>query len=101
MKPDSARLGSTALIPVKEHNVPGNMTDIHKLATSITEVQAQSAMSQQKLPPTSPPERAAVMIIPGQTNLPVNVIEKFSSWSGEYALSVIGILCIVYGIVAK
>jgi hypothetical protein len=60
-----------------------------KINEDITMAQANAIAMNDYLPVRTPLETDAV------------IVEGFTSRSAEYTLSVIGILCIVYGIVAK
>jgi hypothetical protein len=95
---------SNAPIIIKPELLAGKSTI--KTSTEMANVQAQAAVLRQNQAISSPDEKPSVMVTLGQANLPVTVVPKastdgFSSGSAEYALSVIGVLCIVYGIVAK
>jgi hypothetical protein len=98
---------SNAPIIIKPELLAGKSTI--KTSTEMANVQAQAAVLRQNQAISSPDEKPSVMVTLGQTNRPVTVVPKvptvstdgFSSGSAEYALSVIGVLCIVYGIVAK
>jgi hypothetical protein len=101
---------SNAPIMIKPELLAGKSTI--KTSTEMANVQAQAAVLRQNQAISSPDEKPSVMVTLGQTNRPVTVVPKvptvstvstdgFSSGSAEYALSVIGVLCIVYGIVAK
>ena len=65
-----------------------------KINEGIAGAEANSVTNKHYLVPSGPPASPAKVIIPGQ-------VQGFCSGSTEYALSVIGVLCIVYGIVAK
>jgi len=71
-----------------------------KNSTELANVTAQARVLKQNQADNSPDEQPSVMVTLGKRNNKVTV-ERFSSRSTEYALSVIGVLCIVYGIVAK
>jgi hypothetical protein len=88
------RLTSAAPLKVHLQLIPGKHKETDKLAMDITATQANAITMNQYLPVRSPLARPAVTYIPG-------AVEPFCSGSAEYTLSVIGILCIVYGIVAK
>ena len=98
---------SNAPIIIKPELLAGKSTI--KTSTAMANVQAQAAVLKQNQAISSPDEKPSVMVTLDQTTLPVTVVPKvqkaqtdgFSSGSAEYALSVIGVLCIVYGIVAK
>jgi len=95
---------SNAPIIIKPELLAGKSTI--KTSTEMANVQAQAAVLKQNQAISSANEKPSVMVTLGQTNLPVTIVPKaqtdgFSSGSAEYALSVIGVLCIVYGIVAK
>ena len=95
---------SNAPIIIKPELLAGKSTI--KTSTAMANVQAQAAVLKQNQAISSPDEKPSVMVTLDQTTLPVTVVQKaqtdgFSSGSAEYALSVIGVLCIVYGIVAK
>ena len=80
-----------------------------KNSTEIANARAKSIVLKQHQAENSPDAQPSVMVTQGKTNDKVTVVPKvptvstdgFSSGSAEYALSVIGVLCIVYGIVAK
>jgi hypothetical protein len=77
-----------------------------KNSTELANVTAQSRVLKQHQADNSPDAQPSVMVTQGKTNGKVTIVPKvptdgFSSRSTEYALSVIGVLCIVYGIVAK
>ena len=77
-----------------------------EISTMIAQNRAKAAVLAQKQAKNSPDKDPSVMVTQGKTNDKVTIVPKastdgFSSGSTEYALSVIGVLCIVYGIVAK
>jgi hypothetical protein len=96
---------------------PGNLSNAPimikpELLAGKSTIKTSTEMLRQNQAISSPDEKPSVMVTLGQTNRPVTVVPKvptvstvstdgFSSGSAEYALSVIGVLCIVYGIVAK
>jgi len=88
------RLTSAAPVKVQLPLIPGKHKESDKLAMDIAATQANAITMNQYLPVRSPLASPAVTYIPG-------AVESFCSGSAEYTLSVIGILCIVYGIVAK
>lgn len=98
---------SNAPIIIKPELLAGKSTI--GISTELARAQADAIVLSQNQAISSPPEKPSVMVTLGQTNRPVTVVPKvptvstdgFSSGSAEYALSVIGVLCIVYGIVAK
>lgn len=98
---------SNAPIMIKPELLAGKSTI--GISTELAEAQAQAAVLSQNQAISSANEKPSVMVTLGQTNGKVTVVQKaptvstdgFSSGSAEYALSVIGVLCIVYGIVAK
>ena len=69
-------------------------------STKIANVTAQARVLKQHQADNSADKDPSVMVTLGKTNGKVTV-QGFCSESTEYALSVIGVLCIVYGIVAK
>jgi hypothetical protein len=73
--------------------IPGDNKGSVKANEDLTMVQANAVMMNDYLPAPSPPEQNTI------------TVQGFTSGmlmgSAEYALSVIGVLCIVYGIVAK
>jgi hypothetical protein len=71
-----------------------------KNSTELANVTAKSRVLKQHQADNSPDEQPSVMVTLGKRNNKVTV-QGFCSESTEYALSVIGVLCIVYGIVAK
>jgi hypothetical protein len=71
-----------------------------KNSTELANVTAKSRVLKQNQADNSPDEQPSVMVTLGKTNGKVTV-QGFCSESTEYALSIIGVLCIVYGIVAK
>ncbi len=95
---------SNAPIIIKPELLAGKSTI--KISTELAQAQADAAMLSQNQAISSPPEKPSVMVTLNKTDLPVTVVptvstDGFSSGSAEDALSVIGVLCIVYGIVAK
>ena len=101
---------SNAPIIIKPELLAGKSTI--KTSTEMANVQAQAAVLKQNQAISSANEKPSVMVTLNKIDLPVTVVQKaqtaqtaqkegFSSGSAEYALSVIGVLCIVYGIVAK
>lgn len=92
---------SNAPIIIKPELLAGKSTI--KTSTELAKAIAQARVLKQNQADNSPDEKPSVMVTLGQANLPVTVVQTdgFSSGSAEYALSVIGVLCIVYGIVAK
>ena len=98
---------SNAPIIIKPELLAGKSTI--KTSTEMANVQAQAAVLKQNQAISSANEKPSVMVTLNKIDLPVTVVPKvptvstdgFSSGSAEYALSVIGVLCIVYGIVAK
>lgn len=89
---------SSASIGVDSTMVPGmRPNSIH---TELAKVKASAHTNNVYNSPLPPPAKPMEVVIIGKNN-PVNKVEAFCSGSAEYTLSVIGILCIVYGIVAK
>jgi hypothetical protein len=86
---------STSALTIPATLIQGDKTGSDKINTDLTMAQANSITNKTYLVPSGPPATSASVIIPGQ------VVQGFCSESTEYALSVIGVLCIVYGIVAK
>jgi len=91
------RLTSAAPIHVTHALLPGKHAASDKLAMDLASAQANAKTMNQYLPIRSQLASPPVIYTPGSTSAP----EPFCSGSTEHALSVIGILCIVYGIVAK
>lgn len=73
--------------------IPGDNKGSVKVSDDITMAQANAVAMNDFLPTRSPLESPTIMV-QGFTS-------GMFAGSAEYALSVIGILCIVYGIVAK
>lgn len=88
------RKTSAAPIHVNLPLLPGKHKESDKLAMDIAATQANAVTMNHYLPIRSPLSSPAVTYTPG-------AVESFCSGSIEHALSVIGILCIVYGIVVK
>jgi hypothetical protein len=80
---------SKAGLSVPAALIPGDNRGSAKINEDLTMAQANAVSMNDYLPSPTPLESPAV------------IIQGFTSRSTEYALSVIGILCIVYGIVAK
>lgn len=91
------RLTSAAPIHVKHVLLPGKHVASDKLAMDMAAAQSNARTMNQYLPIRSPLASPPVVYTPGSISAP----EPFCSGSTEYALAVIGVLCIVYGIVAK
>ena len=93
---------SNDVVVIPQYHIPGHDTGANKIGMDLGSAHAKFITNAKFLEPP-PSAGSAVVITPGSTNLPVTVTPKegFCSESTEYALSVIGVLCIVYGIVAK
>ncbi len=91
------RKTSAAPIKVTESIIPGDNKGSTNVNMDIAKVQANSVTMNQYLPIRSPLETGPVIKTQGFISGP----ELFYSESAEYALCVIGILCIVYGVIAK
>ena len=86
----------TSAAPIKVINplIPGANKGSANLNMDIAKVQSNSVTMNQYLPIRSPLKSEAIVKTQGFTSGPYPE-------SAEYALCVIGVLCIVYGIVAK
>jgi len=84
----------TSAAPIRVTEPLIHNKDSANLNMDIAKVQSSSVTMNQYLPVRSPLKSGAVIKTQGFTSGPY-------SESAEYALCVIGILCIVYGVVAK
>jgi hypothetical protein len=96
----AAPVGNLANAPITIKPVILGGKSTIEIATMIGKNQAQAKVLKQNQADNSADKHPSVMVTLNKTDLPVTV-EGFSSGSTEYTLSVIGVLCIVYGIVAK
>jgi hypothetical protein len=108
------RKTSAAPIKVTESVIPGDNKGSSNVNMDIAKVQANSVTMNQYLPIRSPLETGPVIKTQGFISGPCPIEngalcsvfqtegpELFYSESAEYTLCVIGILCIVYGVIAK
>ena len=102
----AAPVGNLASAPITIKPVILGGKSTIKTSTELAKATAQARVLKQHQADNSPDKHPSVMVTLAKTNGKVTVVpnvqkEGFSSESAEYALSVIGVLCIVYGIVAK
>jgi len=102
----AAPVGNLANAPITIKPVILGGKSTIKNSTEIANVTAQARVLKQHQADNSADKDPSVMVTLGKKNGKVTIVPKastdgFCSESTEYALSVIGVLCIVYGIVAK